>query len=67
MTKILFCNLAENIILHELIHIGILNDMVAILKQYGKCVNVIKKKFIKLKTLFLKNCNKTKHDQSITL
>lgn len=68
MTKILFCNLVENIILHELIHIGILNDMIAILKTVWEMCKCKKKRFKKFKkTTFKKNCNKTKHDQSTTL
>lgn len=56
MTKILFCNLVENIILHELIHIGILNDMIAILKtvwEMCKCKKK-KKRFKKFKKQHLK-------------
>lgn len=55
MTKILFCNLVENIILHELIHIGILNDMIAILKTVWEMCKCKKKKGLKnLKNNILK-------------
>lgn len=49
MTKILFCNLVENIILHELIHIGILNDTIAILKTVWEMCKCKRKRFKKFK------------------
>lgn len=54
MTKILFCNLVENIILHELIHIGILNDMIAILKTVWEMCKCKEKGLKNLKNNILK-------------
>lgn len=54
LTKILFCNLVENIILHELIHIGILNDMIAILKTVWEMCKCKKKGLKNLKNNILK-------------
>lgn len=54
MTKILFCNLVENIILHELIHIGILNDTIAILKTVWEMCKCKKKGLKNFKNNILK-------------
>lgn len=49
MIKILFCNLVENIILYEFIYIGILNDMIVILKIVWEMCKCKKKRFKKFK------------------
>lgn len=55
MIKILFCNLVENIILYEFIYIGILNDMIVILKIVWEMCKCKKKKGLKnLKNNILK-------------